>query len=220
MASNTTHVAVGGVRCGHGLRESRLPFPCLASLVLDWVSPLLLDRSGRLEPLRALERTRPAGAQAPETTLPTTTCSSLGPLWTFAKDSVHLARAAKASSSLESLAGEDAKFGPELLKRMLLLTASRATPSLRLGSPLQQPRPRLRTRAPARGGHVAARTGMGQPVVKTGMFAWPKAFGTHSVDLLQLWLRCLTLQLQNTRSTAAFVEAHFCKMACSWTTCW
>ena len=74
------------------------------------------------------------GAQAPETTLPTTTCSSLGPLWTFAKGSVHLARAAKASSSLESLAGEDAKFGPELLKRMLLLTASRATPSLRLGS--------------------------------------------------------------------------------------
>eukprot|EP00439_Symbiodinium_sp_Y106_P033562 s1420_g4.t1 len=91
---------------------------------------------------------------------------------------------------------------------------------LELGSPPQQLRPRLRTRAPVRGEHVVVRTGTGQPVVKMGMFAWPKAFGTHSVDLQQLCLRCLTLPLLNRRSTAVFVEAHFCKTACSWTTCW
>ena len=50
------------------------------------------------------------------------------------------------------------------------------------------------------------------------MLALKKAFGTHSVDLWQLWLRCLTSPL-SIRSTATFVEAHFCKMECCWTRC-
>ena len=121
---------------------------------------------------------------------------------------------------------------PALARRdTVALSGSPAFHGSWLRSPLQQPRPRLRTRAPARGGHVAARTGMGQPCCEDGyvcmaaarlrFLAGPgktcpqlaledgsmlrglrKAFGTHSVDLLQLWLRCLTLQLQNTRSTA------------------